>query len=163
LSTAIVYETGLTCDAGDCGKEFQLGEEILHWYGRKLHQRCAALDAASRRKAAGEDEDVLAIARRQLDAGGRVILTRRQLRELIAHACAAPGFAPVRKPDAGTGRQQWYGRLPGWAASRVAGGLSAGEVAGMWLDFMEIGRIPPLRSADLSALMTSIGAAVTTV
>jgi hypothetical protein len=156
LSTTTVWETGLTCDAAACGREFQLGEEILNWYGRKMHQACASADAATRREAAGEAEDVLVVARRLIEAGGRVILTRRQLRELVTIACAIQGFEPVRKPDAGTGRRQWYGRMHGWDAARVAAGLSAAEVAGLWQDFLDVGRIPPLRQADLMALMTAI-------
>ena len=158
MSTTIVWETGLTCDGPACGREFTLGEEILFWYGRKLCQPCAAQDAASRREAAHEDEDVLAVARRLLDAGGRVILTRRQLRELITLACAGPSFAPVRKPDAGTGRRQWYGRMPGWATDRVAAGLCAPEVAGLWLDFLDVGRMPPIRYADVESLVEVIQA-----
>lgn len=156
MSTTIVWETGLTCDGPECGREFMLGEEILFWYGRKLCQPCAAQDAASRREAACEDEDVLTVARRLLDAGGRVILTRRQLRGLITLACADPSFAPVRKPDAGTGRQQWYGRMPGWATARVEAGLSAAEVAGLYLDFMDVGRMPPIRHADVASLVAII-------
>jgi hypothetical protein len=156
VSTSIVWESGLTCDAASCGGEFTLGEEIMYWYGKKLHQRCAAAAAATRREATGKEEDVLAAARRLLEARTRVILTRRQLRALIGLACAVPGFEPVRKPDAGTGRHQWYGRMPGWASGRVAAGLSAPEVAGLWLDFIEAGRMPPLRQADLSVLVSAI-------
>jgi hypothetical protein len=159
VSTTTVYEAGLTCDAEDCGAEFVLGEEMLFWYGRKLHPRCASKDAAARRGAAGEDGDVLDVARRHLEEGGRIILTRRQLRALVARAQAADaGFTPVRKPDAGTGRRQWYGRMPGWAAERVAAGLSAAEAAGMWLDFMDAGRLPPLRSCDVAAVLAVTGA-----
>ena len=158
MSTSVVWETGLTCDGPACGREFVLGEEILFWYGRKLCQPCAAEDAASRREAACEGEDVLAVTRRHLDAGGRVILTRRQLRELIALACADHSFVPVRKPDAGTGRRQWYGRMPGWATDRVEAGLSAAEVAGLYLDFMDVGRMPPIRHADIASLVETIGA-----
>ena len=82
MSTTIVWETGLTCDGPDCRREFMLGEEVIFWYGKKLCSPCAAQDAASRREAAGEAEDVLAVTRRHLDAGGRVILTRRQLRKI---------------------------------------------------------------------------------
>ena len=146
MSTTIVWEPGLTCDSETCGQEFVLGEEFVYWYGRKLHPRCASQDAASRREAAGEGCDVLAVALRQLGAGTRIILTRRQLRDLITLACSV-GIVPVRKPD--TGRHTWYGRMHGWSAARVAAGLSAAEVAGMWLDFTEIGRMPPLRQADL--------------
>lgn len=150
MSTTTVWEPGLTCDAEDCGGEFTLGEEIIYWYGRKLHQACAAAAAASRREASGEDGDVMAAARLLLQSGARVILTRRQLRDLVALAAAA-GLQPVRKPD--SGRQQWYGRMPGWSATRVRAGLAAPEVAGMWLDFLEAGRMPPLRGRDLSVIV----------
>jgi hypothetical protein len=156
LSTVTVWESGLTCDAPGCGGEFILGEEILWYYGRKLHQRCASQDAAGRRSAAGEDEPVLAVAGRQLEAGGRVILTRRQIRELTGMAAAVPGFEPVRKPDSGKGRRVWYGRMPGWDADRVHAGLAAPEVAGLWLDFLEAGRLPPLRAADVASLLGAI-------
>jgi hypothetical protein len=146
LSTTTVWEAGITCDAAYCGAEFILGEEIIYWYGHKMHPRCANQDAASRREAAGEGSDVLAVALRLLGAGSRIILTRRQLRDLITLACSV-GIEPVRKPD--TGRHVWYGRMHGWSAARVQAGLSAAEVAGMWLDFTEAGRMPPLRQADL--------------
>lgn len=158
MSTTTVWESGLTCDGSECGREFVLGEEFIFWYGQKLCQPCAAKDAAGRRVAACESEDVLDVARRHLDAGGRVILTRRQLRELIALACAGPSFTPVRKPDAGHGRKQWYGRLAGWDARRVAAGLSAEEVAGLWSDFLDVGRMPPIRHSDVASLVTAIGA-----
>ena len=149
MSTTTAWEAGMTCDSAACGQEFILGEEIIYWYGHKLHPSCASQDAAGRRKAAGEGGDVLAVALRQLGAGSRVILTRRQLRDLISLACSV-GIEPVRKPD--TGRHQWYGRMHGWSAARVQAGLSAAEVAGMWLDFTEAGRMPPLRNRDLIAL-----------
>lgn len=150
---ATAWESGLTCDAELCGGEFALGEEFLWHYGRKLHLRCASADAASRREASGEDGDVLEIARRILGSGERVILTRKQLRDLTVLAVAA-GVTPVRKPD--QGRQQWYGRMRGWSAERVQAGLSAAEVAGLWLDFMDVGRMPPLRARDLAEVMTVI-------
>jgi hypothetical protein len=153
VSTTTVWESGLTCDAEGCGGEFALGEEIIYWYGRKLHQSCAAADAACRRQASGEDGDVMTAAESLLSSGARVILTRRQLRDLIGLAAAA-GLEPVRKPD--SGRHQWYGRMPGWSASRVKAGLPAPEVAGMWLDFLEAGRMPPLRARDLSVIVAVI-------
>lgn len=155
MSTATAWESGLTCDATGCGGEFALGEEFLWFYGRKLHARCAAADAAGRREASGEDGDVLAAAARILASGERVILTRRQLRGLVAEA-QGRGIQLVRKPD--QGRHQWYGRMHGWSAARVQAGLSAAEVAGMWSDFLDVGRIPPLRARDLSAVMEAIGA-----
>lgn len=161
MSTTTVWESGLTCDAEDCGGEFTLGEEIMYWYGQKLHQRCASAAAASRREAAGEAEDVLDVARRLLETRARVILTRRQLRNLLTVVAAYdPSFVPVRRPDAGTGRQQWYGRLAGWSTKRVAAGLNAQEVAGLWLDFLDAGRMPPLKTADLTAIMVVIETAV---
>lgn len=153
MSTTIVWESGLTCDAEGCGGEFVLGEEIIYWYGRKLHQRCASADAASRREASGESGDVMIAARRLLDSRARVILSRRQLRDLIGLA-EKQGLEPVRKPD--TGRCQWYGRMHGWAAERVRAGLTAPEVAGLWLDFLDAGRTPPLRHRDLAVIMDLI-------
>lgn len=153
MSTTTVWEAGLTCDADGCARVFVLGEEIIYWYGRKMHQACVSKDAASRREAAGEGMDTLLVARQLLEAGGRVILTRRQLRSLVASAVAA-GLVPVRRPD--TGRQQWYGRMSGWSTERVAAGLSAPEVAGLWLDFLDAGRMPPLKSRDLAAIVAVI-------
>jgi hypothetical protein len=160
LSTTIAWESGLTCEADGCGQEIVIGEEFLFWYGRKMHPRCAARDAASRREAAEEDPDVLKVAQRLLESRARVILTRRQIRALIVLACASDSFIPVRRPDAG-GRHQWHGRLAGWSAARVKAGLSAPEVAGMWLDFLDAGRTPPLRQSDLAALVSAICPAVT--
>jgi hypothetical protein len=154
VSTTTVWEAGLTCEAEDCGGEFRLGEEIIYWYGRRLHQACASADAASRRQSSGEDGNVMEAARSLLESGARVILTRRQLRDLTALAVAA-GIEPVRKPD--SGRQAWYGRMSGWSAARVRAGLSAGEVAGMWSDFLDAGRMPPLRQRDLMTLLAVIG------
>lgn len=148
MATATARETGITCD--ECASEFVLCEEYVYYYGRKLHQGCASADAAARRDDGG---DPVAVAREILDAGTRVILTRSQIRALVARAVGL-GLVPVHKPD--TGRKQWYGRMPGWSAERVKGGLAASEVAGMWLDFVDIGRMPPLRLADLSVLMDVI-------
>jgi hypothetical protein len=145
VATATARETGITCDG--CGTEFTLGEEYLYFYGRKLHQGCASADAAARR---GTDSDPLTAARDILTAGSRVVLSRSQLRALVALAVGR-GLEPVRKPD--TGRRQWYGRMPGWSAERVKNGLAASEVAGMWLDFLDAGRMPPLRTCDLSVIM----------
>jgi len=153
VSTTTVWESGLTCDLETCGGEFVLGEEIIYWYGRKLHPRCAQADATSRREASGEGGDVMSAARQLLDSGARVILTRRQLRDLIG-LTAEQGLEPVRKPD--TGRCQWYGRMHGWAAERVRAGLTAAEVAGLWLDFLDAGRMPPLRGRDLSVIVELI-------
>lgn len=153
MATATARETGITCD--QCGNEFTLGEEYLYFYGRKLHQGCASADAAARRDA---DDDPVAAARALLESGARIVLSRSQLRALVDLAVAG-GLEPVRKPD--TGRQQWYGRMPGWSAARVSAGLSASEVAGMWADFLDAGRMPPLRARDLSVIMDVIDQDVT--
>jgi len=148
VATATAREPGITCD--ECKGEFVLGDEYFYFYGRKLHQGCASADAAARRD---DGNDPVAVAREILDAGTRVILTRSQIRALVARAVEL-GLEPVRKPD--SGRKQWYGRMPGWAADRVKGGLAASEVAGMWLDFVDAGRMPPLRGCDLSVIMDVI-------
>jgi hypothetical protein len=148
VATATAREPGITCD--ECKGEFVLGDEYIYFYGRKLHQGCASADAAARRDDGG---DPVAVAREILDAGTRVVLTRAQIRALVARAVAL-GLEPVRKPD--TGRQQWYGRMGGWSAERVKGGLAASEVAGMWLDFVDAGRMPPLRTIDLRTIMDVI-------
>lgn len=148
MATATARETGITCDG--CTAEFTLGEEYLYFYGRKLHQECASADAAARRVT---DNDPVTEARELLASGARVVLSRAQLRELIGVAVAS-GLEPVRRPD--TGRQQWYGRMAGWSKARVHAGLAASEVAGMWQDFLDAGRVPPLRHADLAALMDVI-------
>jgi hypothetical protein len=145
---ATARETGITCE--ECGSEFVLGSEYVYYYGRRLHQSCASEEAAGRRE---QDSDPLTEAREILASGARVVLGRSQLRALVALA-VAQGLELVRKPDAG--RQQWYGRMPGWSAERVHGGLAASEVAGMWLDFLDAGRMPPLRGCDLSCLMDVI-------
>lgn len=158
MSTTTAWESGLTCDRTECGGEIPVGSEYMYFYGRKLHHECAALAASERRATAEEDPDVLSVAQRLLESRARVILTRRQLRELITLAAAQEGFEMVRRPDAGA-RHQWYGRLNGWSAERVKAGLSGQEVAGMWMDFLEIGRMPPLRLGDLAALTGAIAVA----
>jgi hypothetical protein len=50
--------------------------------------------------------------------------------------------------------------MAGWSAERVKGGLAASEVAGMWLDFLDAGRMPPLRGGDLSVIMDVVDAQV---
>ncbi|MCW2929921.1 MAG: hypothetical protein JWM19_883 [Actinomycetia bacterium] len=154
MASIIAWEAGLTCDDGECGAEFTLGDEIIYWYGKKLHPACARRDADSRRDAAGTG-GALEAARAILGSGARAVLTRRQLRELLALAQDA-GIEAVHRPD--TGRQQWFGRMAGWSAARVQAGLSAPEVAGMWTDFLDVGRIPPLRRSDLATLADAIGA-----
>ena len=148
MATATARETGITCD--ECQGEFVLGTEYFYWYGRKLHQSCASEAAAGQRE---DDHSAVEAARMILAAGTRVVLSRAQLRALVA-AAVEQGLEPVRKPD--TGRQQWYGRMPGWSAARVKKGLAASEAAGMWLDFLDAGRMPPLRGCDLSRMMDVI-------
>lgn len=145
---ATARETGITCE--ECGTEFVLGSEYVYYYGRRLHQSCASEEAAGRRE---QGHDPLEEAREILASGARVVLGRSQLRALVALA-VAQGLEPVRKPDAG--RHQWYGRMAGWSAARVHAGLAASEVAGMWSDFLDAGRMPPLRGCDLAALMDVI-------
>jgi hypothetical protein len=145
VATATARETGITCEA--CEGEFVLGTEYVYFYGRRMHQGCASAEAASRRDA---DGDPVTAAREILASGARVVLSRAQLRALVAIA-VAQGLEPVRKPD--TGRQVWFGRMAGWSSARVQAGLAASEVAGIWLDFMDAGRLPPLRRADLVTLM----------
>jgi anti-sigma factor RsiW len=145
LATATARETGITCD--ECLAEFTLGTEYVYWYGRKLHQRCASLAAAEHRE---QDDDPVEKARVLLESKARVVLSRSQLRALVALA-VEKGLEPVRKPD--SGRQVWYGRMSGWSAARVNAGLAASEVAGMWSDFLDAGRVPPLRRCDLVILM----------
>jgi hypothetical protein len=154
LSTITAWEAGLTC--GGCQLEFTLGEDVMFWHGAKLHPACAAADAAARRVAAGEGEDVLEVACRLVSAGGRAVLTRSQLRALVDMAVQR-GLVPVRRPDQGT-RQRWHGKLAGWSAARVAAGLDADEVAGMWTDFLEAGRLPPVRHRDLRLVVAVITA-----
>jgi hypothetical protein len=152
---ATARETGITCD--ECGGEFTLHEEYVYYYGRKLHQRCASVAAAEHR---GEDDDPVEAARLLLESRARIVLSRAQLRALVSFA-VAQGLEPVRKPD--SGRHQWYGRLVGWSAARVNAGLAASEVAGMWSDFLDAGRMPPLRTRDLAILMDVIDSRDTSV
>lgn len=146
----VCWETGLLCSA--CDGEIILGEEIL--YGQ--HLVCAREIAEARRQDA-LGQGTLTAALGQLEAGGRIMLTRSQLRELVTLACAADElFAPVRRPDKALGPMQWYGRMTGWDPARVAAGLSAAEVAGLWLDYMDVGRTPPIRHRDLSVIIAVI-------
>lgn len=148
LSTC--WETGLSCPV--CENEIGLGEEML--YGR--HVRCAREVARDKREAASAS-DVLDTAREQLAVRGRIMLSRAQLRELIALVIAAnPGFTLVRRPDRQAGPMQWYGRIAGWDPARVKAGLSAPEVAGLWADYLDVGRTPPIRHSDLSAILVLI-------
>jgi hypothetical protein len=135
--------------------EFMLHEEYLYFYGRKLHQGCASQEAAARRDTG---HDPVTAAREILSSGARVVLSRSQLRALVDLAVGC-GLEPVHKPD--SGRHQWYGKMSGWSAARVSAGLAASEVAGMWLDFLAVGRMPPLRARDLSIPMDVIDQVVT--
>ncbi len=159
MSTSTVWESGLTCDGPECGREFILGENILNFYGGKYHHLCARQLADEHRASAGESESAVEVAGRQVAAPGRVLLTRRQARDLIA-AARDRGVTPVHRPDPPSAGP-WYGRMRGWSAARVAAGLSAAEVAGMWLDFLDAGRLPPIRQADVQALLGAIGESVT--
>jgi hypothetical protein len=155
MAICTAREIGITCEADGCGGEFALGEEYLYWYGKRLHQGCASANAAGRRNSGG---DAAEAARSILASGARVVLSRSQLRDLVA-AAVDLGLEAVRKPDAG--RQRWYGQMRGWSAERVHAGLAASEVAGLWLDFLDAGRMPPLRNRDLAALMDVIDRNVT--
>lgn len=146
MSTTICWEEGLTCEG--CHQPIKLGEEMLY----KRHLGCARQRADAQRQDSGGTADILTVVREKLARGGRITLTAPQLRALAGCACQAPGFIPVRKPDAGT-RQKWYGTLAGWSAARVQAGLSAPEIAGLYLDYLDTGRVPPLRAADLATLL----------
>lgn len=119
-------------------------------YGK--HLECARGAAQGKRSAAGEAEDVVQVARRRLAARGRIVLTGRQLRELITLA----GAEPVRRPDRVRPPCGWYSRMTGWSLDRVEAGLSAAEAAGLWLDHLDVGRQPPLRHQDLEAVLGAI-------
>jgi len=142
-----IWEPGTLCKG--CEREFTYGEEAL--YGRCLD--CAKVKADERHA----EPDTLQIARGKLAASGRLTFTGRQLRELVRLS----GVEPVRKPDHGQ-KLVWYARMPGWSAARVAGELSAAEVAGLWLDFLDVGKIPPVRHCDLGTVLASIGSAQVT-
>lgn len=144
------WETGLACPS--CGEEIILGEEML--YGR--HLSCARQAAEDKHKTA-RGRTALEVAVAQLEAGGRIMLSRAQLRDLVNQACQSGlPFAPVRRPDKALGPMHWYGRITGWSPARVAAGLSAPEVAGLWLDYMDVGRTPPVKNRDLSAIISVI-------
>jgi hypothetical protein len=137
-----IWEPGTRCKG--CDKEFGLGEEAI--YGR-------CMDCAKGRAAiANAPADAVAVAREKLAAPGRLTLTPRQLRELATRS----GLIPVRKPDAGK-RLPPYSRMSGWSAARVEAGLSPEEVVGLWLDFLDIGKVPPVRHADLEKVLAAIG------
>lgn len=142
------WEEGLTCR--ECEQPIPLASEML--YGK--HLECARGAARDKRSAAGEAEDVVEVAQRRLAAKGRIVLTGRQLRGLIVLA----GIRPVRRPDKVRGPDGWYSRMTGWSPERVEAGLSAAEAAGLWLDHLDVGRQPPLRHADLEAVLGAIEA-----
>jgi hypothetical protein len=143
------WEEGTRCAA--CTEVIGIGEEVL--YGR--HLACARAQARARDSL--PDGDVLLLARQRLQVPGHLTLTARQLRALVERARRA-GVIPVCRPDRRRGTA-WYARLPGWSAERVEAGLSAAEVAGLWLDFLAVGRMPPLRHADLETLLDAAEAA----
>ncbi len=128
-------------------------EEVL--YGRCLS--CAQKASRARREAASAPESVLSSAREQLSRPGRIVLGRREVRTLIELACSSPGFVPIRRPDKRPATR-WYARLAGWDVSRVENGLTAPEVAGFWLDFLDVGRAPPVSHENLARLIEVIDA-----
>jgi hypothetical protein len=137
-----IWEPGTLCKG--CKKEFGLGQEAI--YGRCLD--CAQ----GRAQAANVAVDAVTVAREKLATPGRLTLTPRQLRELVKLA----DLTPVRKPDAGK-RLVPYGRMAGWSAARVEAGLCPQEVVGLWLDFLDVGKVPPVRHADLEKVLAVIG------
>jgi hypothetical protein len=141
-----IWETGTRCKG--CDREFGLGEEAI--YGRCLD--CAK----GRAETANAPADAVGIAREKLAAPGRLTLTPRQLRELIRLSV----LKPVRKPDAGK-RLTPYGRMAGWSAARVAAGLSPEEVVGLWSDFLDMGKVPPVKHEDLEKVLAAIESAAT--
>lgn len=148
LSTC--WESGLKCSI--CNQEIQYGADVL--YGD--HPECRRGEAARRR---AHDDGVLGEARDWLGTTGRITPAPGQLRALVALARSA-GLVPVHRPDLRGGPCRWYGRVAGWSPARVQAGLSAAEAAGLWEDFLEVGRMPPVKRADISALVGVIDAAV---
>lgn len=140
------WEQGATCPA--CHQEVALGEETL--YGK--HLACARGRAEGRDNGADFQAAYIA-ACGQLAVPGHISLTRRQLRLLLDRAVAG-GLSPVHRPDRGRGGP-WYSRMAGWADERVRAGLDAGHVAGLWLDFLSVGRMPPLRHDDLNLILAA--------
>jgi hypothetical protein len=150
VAISVNWDDDARCSA--CQGPIGLGEEML--YGR--HLGCARSASAARRQAA-TSTDVFATAQAQLGRPGHIQLTGGQLRELISAAQAA-GTALTRRPDKGK-RCRWYARMGGWAEERVNAGLDAGEVAGMWADFLDTGRMPPIRHIDLEVLLEAVSPA----
>jgi hypothetical protein len=141
------WEEGLTCRA--CGLPIPLAGDML--YGK--HLECARGAARDKRSAAGEALDTVQMARERLETGGRIVLTSRQLRELVTLS----GVVPVHRPDTARPAAGWYSRMQGWSPERVEAGLSAAEVAGLWVDHLDVGRQPPIRHMDLEAVLAAIG------
>jgi hypothetical protein len=135
------WEPGTKCTV--CLTEFGFGEEMVH--GRHL--------ACNRGRADTRDgeEDVLDVARAKLATPGRLTFTSRQLRRLIELSA----LQPVRKPDAGL-RLPLYGKMPGWSAKRVSAGLPPAEIAGLWLDFLDVGKVPPVKHEWVAAILAAI-------
>lgn len=143
------WEPGVSC--GTCGAPVQLGQELL--YGSCLS---CARGKADLRDGDISDAGLIAAMREAVSKPGRITLTRKEIRRFVELAREAdPSFDPVHKPDRRpvTG---WYSRLAGWDASRVAAGLTAAEAAGMWLDFLAVGRTPPLQHGQISAILEVI-------
>src|SRR6266568_3903771 len=124
--------------------EIGVGAPVL--YGR--HPGCA-------RPASSGPDDPVEAAVAALQAGGRIALPKRQLRALALLACQRLGTDPVRRPDRGQHGVRWYARITGWTASRVESGLSAPEIAGLFLDALDVGRTPPISHPHLRALITA--------
>lgn len=147
------WDSGVSCR--DCGAVIELGDEML--YGRCL--ACGRAAALQRNAAPAAPEQTLAMARDLLSRPGRIVLTRRQLRSLLSLLSASvPDFEPVRRPDRGSGKR-WYGRLSGWDPARVERGLSVQETAGLFADYLDVGRIPPVRHEQLARIVTAIESA----
>lgn len=137
------WEQGMCCPA--CGTEIGVGDPIL--YGK--HPGCA-------RKAASGPEDPVQAAQAALAVGGRVALPKKALRGL----CLAASAEPVRRPDRGMHGVRWYARIPGWSVARVEAGLTAPQIAGMFLDALDVGRTPPISHEHLKALIEAASARI---
>ncbi len=145
------WDAGVHCS--ECGNLIELGSDMM--YGRCMD--CGRKTAQARNAEPASPQETLALARELLAAQGRIVFTRPQLRTLIALARSGEGFVPVRRPDKSC-PTRWYGRLAGWDPARVERGLTAEETAGLWLDYLDVGRVPPVRHSDLSRLLESIDA-----
>lgn len=136
------WEPGAICPG--CGQEVAVGAQVL--YGR--HPQCA-------RRSDGAPADPVAAAQAALDAGGRVAIAKPALRALALLACERAGTEPVRRPDRGQRGVRWYARIPGWSYARVEAGLSVAQVAGLFLDALDVGRTPPVSHEQLRALISA--------